>query len=167
MMGVYIIDGLLPAPRVLKKRQPQKKEQTHGNEFIASGIGVGYKQKYCSFCAFFGCQDPLVAPPNKLEFLNIKCDEFFQWIRFMMKEAQILSKDFSVDKQTCMIQGKYVYKIRCGKYKRIGDGIQPDCVADDSFTYNFYFCNEPWDKKWLDKGMLPMHAQILHMYSSL
>ena len=65
------------------------------------------------------------------------------------------------------MQGNSAYKNCCGKYKRIGDGIQADCIADDGFTRDFYFRNEPIDQKWIHMGMSPMHARLLHMYSGL
>ena len=61
-------------------------------------------------------------------------------------------KDFSVDEQTCKMQGKSEYKTCCGKFKRLGDGIQTDCIADDGYKWDFYFHNEPLDKEMLTKG---------------
>ena len=83
------------------------------------------------------------------------------------KEAWILADNVSVNEQTCKIQGYSIHKNRCGKYKRIGYGIQIDCIADDGFTWDFYFRNEPVDKKCTDMEMLPMHASLLHMFSGL
>ena len=65
------------------------------------------------------------------------------------------------------MQGNSEYKTSCGKLKSIGAGIQADCIADDVFTYDFYFRNEPVDQKWIDKGMCPMHARLLHMFGKL
>ena len=79
----------------------------------------------------------------------------------------MLGKNFSVDEQTCSMQGQSQYKTRCGKYKRIGDGIQTDCIADDGYTQQFYFRNEPVDQKWTAMGLSPMHARLMHMYSNL
>ena len=62
------------------------------------------------------------------------------------------------------MQGNSEYKTSCGKFKSIGAGIQADCIADDVFTYDFYFRNEPVDQKWIDKGMCPMHAWMLYMF---
>ncbi len=53
----------------------------------------------------------------------------------------------SADEQTCSMQGKSQYKTRCGKYKRIGDGIQTDEIADNGYTFDFYFQNELVAKK--------------------
>ena len=78
-----------------------------------------------------------------------------------------MARIFLIDKRTCKIQGNSQYKTRCGKYKRIGDGIQTDCIEDDGFTCDFYFRNEPVDEKWIHMGMSLMHARLLHMYSGL
>ena len=78
-----------------------------------------------------------------------------------------MGEDFSMDEQTTKMQGKSEYKTRCGKFKRLGDGIQGDCIADDGYTWDFYFRNEPVDKDLLAKGFCPMHCRLLHMFKSL
>jgi hypothetical protein len=153
MMGVMLLDGLSPSPQLEFKMQSQAKQRVHGNDFAATCIGLGYQQLYRTFRCFFACQDPLKVPPAKKKCPNVKVDEFFRWMRFIFREAWVLGENCSIDEQTCRMQGKSEYKTRCGKYKRIGDGIQADCIADDGYTGDFYFRNEPVDKKWTDKGM--------------
>ena len=70
----------------------------------------------------------------------------------------------SADEQTCSMQGQLMYKTWCRKYKRIGDGIQTDAIADDGYTWDFCFRNRPVPKKWLDMGLSPMHGRLLHMF---
>ena len=65
------------------------------------------------------------------------------------------------------MQGKSEYRTRCWKFKRIGDGIQTDCMADYGYTYDFYFRNKSVYQKWLDMGMYKMHARLLCMFSNL
>jgi hypothetical protein len=167
MLGVYIIDGLAPSPQLVQKMQPQSKQPTHGNDKVASAIGTGYQQKHRSFRHFFACQDPLMTSPPKEQCPNFKVDEFFRWLRHIWKEAWLLGEDFSMDEQTTKMQGKSEYKTRCGKFKRLGDGIQGDCIADDGYTWDFYFRNEPIDKDLLAKGFCPMHCRLLHMFGNL
>ncbi len=69
----------------------------------------------------------------------------------------------SADEQTCSMQGKSQYKTCCGKYKKIGDEIQTNAIADDGYTFDFYFWNKPVPEKWISLGLLPMHARLLHM----
>jgi len=108
-----------------------------------------------------------MTPPSREKCPNFKVNELFCWLCFVMKEAWLLGEHLSLDEQTCKMQGKTIYKTCCGKYKRIGNGIQTDAIADDSHTADFYFRNEPVDQKWIDMGMSPMHACILHMFSGL
>lgn len=62
----------------------------------------------------------------------------------------------SVDEQKCPIQGKSQYKTCYGEYKRNGEGIQTDAIADDGYTVDFYFQNEPVAKKWIRLGLYLM-----------
>ena len=132
-----------------------------------TGTTESYQQRHRSFRHFFACQDPLLTPPPKEQCPNFKVDEFFRWLRHIWKEAWLLGEDFSMDEQTTKMQGKSEYKTRCGKFKRLGDGIQGDCIADDGYTWDFYFRNEPVDKDLLTKGFCPMHCRLLHMFKNL
>ncbi len=98
MLGVYITNGLAPSPQLTQKMQPQSKQPTHGNDKVASAIGIGYQQKHRSFRHFFACQDPLLTPLPKEQCPNFKVDEFFQWLRHIWMEAWLLGEDFSMDK---------------------------------------------------------------------
>ena len=106
-------------------------------------------------------------PPPKKQCPNFKVDELFRWLRYIWKEAWVLGKDFSIDEQSCKMQGKSEYKTRCGKFKRLGDGIQTDAIADDGYTWDFYFHNEPSSPELLAQGFCPMHFRLLHMFSNL
>ena len=167
MLGVYIINGLAPSPQLTQKMQPLSKQPTHGNDKVASAIGTGYQQKYHSFRHFFACQDLLMTPPLKEQCPNFKVDEFFWWLRHIWKEAWLLGEDFLMDEQTTKMQGESEYKTCCGKFKRLGDGIQGDCITDDGYTWDFYFHNEPIDKDLLGKGFCWMHCRLLHMFGNL
>jgi hypothetical protein len=167
MLGVYIIDGLTPSPQLTWKMQDQERQPTHGNDRITAVIGPGWQQKHRSFRHFFATQDPMMTPPPKKQCPNFKVDELFRWLRFIWKEAWVLAKDFSNDEQSCKMQGKSEYKVRCGKFKRLGDGLQCDCLADDGYTWDFYFRNEPSDPDLLAQGFCPMHCRLLHMFCNL
>ena len=72
-----------------------------------------------------------------------------------------------MDEQITKMQGKREYKTRCGKYKRLGDGLQGDCIADGGYTWDFYFRNEPGNKDLLAEGFCPMHCRLLHMFAKV
>ena len=109
----------------------------------------------------------MIIPPSKEKCPNFKVDELFRWLRFIWKEAWVLAEQFSIDEQTTKCQGKCEYKTRCGKFKRIGDGIQCDCIADDGYTWDFYFRNEPIEAHLLVQGYCPMHCRLIHMFMHL
>ena len=140
MLGVYIIDGITPSPQLTWKMQDQERQPTHGNDRIAAVIGPCWQQKHRSFRHFFATQDPMMTPPPKKQCPNFKVDELFRWLRFIWKEAWVLAKEFSIDEQSCKMQGKSEYKVRCGKFKRLGDGLQCDCLADDGYTWDSVPC---------------------------
>ena len=79
------MDGLAPSRQLIQKMQPQLKQPTHGNDFIANCIGPGYEGKYRHFRHFFAVQDLMMMPPPKLQFPNYKVDEFFWWNRHIWK----------------------------------------------------------------------------------
>jgi hypothetical protein len=65
------------------------------------------------------------------------------------------------------MQGKSEYKVCCGKFKRLGNGLQGDCIGDNGYTWDFYFCNKPSDPELLAQGFCPMHCRLLHMFGNL
>ena len=108
-----------------------------------------------------------MTPPAKEKCPNFKVDEFFCWMPFVMKHAWHLLENFSIDKPTCKMQDKLECKTCCGKFKRIGDGLQANCLANNSYTWDFNFVNEPVDIKWTNQGIFLMHARVLHMWEKL
>ncbi len=73
----------------------------------------------------------------------------------------------SADEQSCSIQGKFQYKTHCGNYKTIGDGIKTNAIADDGYTVDFYFQNEPVAKKWISLDLSLLHAWLWHMFDNV
>ena len=98
MLGVYMLDGLSPTPRLEWTMQSQEKQPTHGNDRIANAIGPSYQQLYPSFRAFFAYQDPLMTPPPRAKCPNQEVHEFFNWLRYITKKAWVISETFYVDK---------------------------------------------------------------------
>ncbi len=54
-----------------------------------------------------------------------------------------------------------------GKFKQIGNGLQGDCIADDGYTWDFYFRNELINADLLAQGYCPMPCWLLGMYQNL
>ena len=166
-LGAITLDGLAPSPQMESKFKPQSVDKTQGNDRLAICMGPGAGLKWRLFRKFFGVQDPHTTPPKRADCPNYKCDSLFAWARHIWKKAWIPGKNISADEQTCPMQGKCLYKSRCGKFKRVGDGLQADCLADDGYTFDFYFRNEPVDEQWVQMGLAPLHCRLMHMFSRL
>ncbi len=78
-----------------------------------------------------------------------------------------MGKEFLNGKQSCKMQGKPEYKVCCGRFKRLDDGLQGDCIANDGYKWDFYFCNKPSDPELLAQGFCLMHCRLLHMFGNL
>ncbi len=160
-IGVMFVDGLCPEPKMTRKFWSQEQDATVGNDFIHNNLGPNAERRYHILHHFFGCQNPLTISPPQTECPNYKVNEFFNWLHHIWKCAWDLGPTLSTNKQ-----GKSQYKTQCGKFKRIVDGIQADAIADDGYTWDFYFCNEPVPSKWLKKGLSPIHLRWLQMFEN-
>ena len=167
MLGLITLDGVAPHQTMERRMKPQSVERTSGNDRLAQCLGPNPVLKWKLFRRFFGVQDPTTAPPKREKCPNYKNHSLFKWCRYMWRGAWVVSKVFSADEQTCPMRGRCIYITRCGKYKRIGDGLQADCLADGGYTFDFYFRNEPVDECWLEMGLAPLHCRLMHMFSRL
>ncbi len=163
-IGILIMDGLNLSPQILRKFWSQQQDTDQGNEFVHHNYRSHAARRFQMFCHFFGVQDPLIVPPLQEQCPNYKTNDFFNWLHHIWKEASILGPTVSANEQTCSMQGKLQYNTRCRKCKQNGDGIQTDAIADDGYTFDFYFRNEPVNTKWTRQSLLPMHAWLLHMF---
>ena len=65
------------------------------------------------------------------------------------------------------MKGKCINKSRCGKFKRVDNRLQADCLSDNGYTFDFYFRNDPVDEQWVQMGLAPFHCRLMHMVSRL
>ena len=73
-------------------------------------------------------------------------------------------RDLSTDDQTMGFKGQHDKNLRI-TYKEEGDGFQCDCIADNGYTFTFYFLNQPAPKRWLDKGYSPLHSCCMALFN--
>jgi hypothetical protein len=52
-------------------------------------------------------------------------------------------------------------------YKREGDDFHRDNLCFNGYTYSSFMCNMPAPKKYLDKGLSPLHAHCLFLMDQL
>jgi hypothetical protein len=63
-----------------------------------------------------------------------------------------------IDEQSYKIQEKSEYKTQCGKFKRLVDGIQGDCITDNGYAWDFTLETSPLIKSSLHRETVPCTA---------
>ena len=53
------------------------------------------------------------------------------------------------------------------KYNKTGDGFQVDSICSNGYILSFYFWDQPPPKQNLDKGLSPLHSQIMFILDQL
>jgi hypothetical protein len=162
-LGLKIFHGLSPSPRVEWKFKSQREDSVNGNDFICNAFGPGAERRLKQFKAFFACQDPALAVPDRKKDPLHKVRPMVHWINFCGQRARALGRDFAIDEQSIGFQGKHVDKLRV-TYKAEGDGFQADALCQDAFTYALYYRNDPAPKKYLDTGLSPLHSRVMWLF---
>ena len=159
-IGIYILHGLSPSPRVELKFKPQRSDCVHGNDMVYSSFGPNAERRHRHFKCFFACQNPAIALPSRMEYPNWKVRPLIKWLNFICPQAWKLAEAISIDEMTIGFEGNHRDKKRI-TYKTEGDGFQCNALCDNGFTYQVYFRNHPAPKKYLNIGMSPLHSRVL------
>jgi Transposase IS4 len=162
-LGIYILNGLSPSPRVEMKFNPQSIDEVNGNDFVFRSFGSNAARRHKHFKAFFSIQDPRIISPDRSLKPNWKIEPLLKLIKMSSHEAWDLGEVFSIDEQTIGFQGHHKDKLRI-TYKAEGDGFQCDALCEGGFTFAFYFRNEPAPTKYLDMGMSPLHSRVMALF---
>jgi hypothetical protein len=165
-LGLKIFHGLSPSPRVEWKFKTQRDDPVNGNDYVSDAFGPGAERRLKQFKAFFACQDPALAVPDRKKDPIHKIRPMVSWINSCGKRARALGRDFAIDEQSIGFQGKHVDKLRV-TYKAEGDGFQADALCQDAFTYALYYRNDPAPKQYLKKGLSPLHSRVMWLFDRL
>jgi hypothetical protein len=165
-LALYILQGLNPSPQIEQKFSSQMNDPVQGSDLCFRAFGPGAVVRHKQFKLFFSIQDPMKPTPSRKARPNHKVDPFLRHIQEVSMEAWHLGRDIAGDEQTIGFQGNHKDKRRI-TYKAEGDGFQCDAICQKGFTWTFYFRNQPAPKKWIDKGLSPLHARILGMFDQL
>jgi Transposase IS4/SAP domain len=165
-IGIYLLNGLCPSPRVEMKFQPQAVDPVNGNDFVYRYFSKNAERRHRHFKAFFCVQDPRQEAPSRSHFPNWKVQDMLAHINFVSQKAWMLGQNVSVDEQTIGFQGNHKDKLRI-TYKSEGDGFQCDALCQEGYTYAFYFRNHPAPKSYLDQGYSPLHSRVLYLFDTL
>ena len=149
------------------KEKCQADDDVNGNDSINRCVGPNATRWYRHFKRLFAVQNPVVKiMPKREEDPNWKVGDFLAWILTVLINTWICGRSTSVDKQTLCFHGRHPDKLRIN-YKQEGDGFQRDAFCNASYTYRFYFRNEPPPKHYVDMGLSPLHARVMFLFDAL
>ena len=131
-IGLYILQGLNPSPRVGAKFSSQRADPVQGSDLCHQVFGDNTIKWHKQFKAFFSLQDPTKPAPTRKECPTYKVDSFLKHLQQVSMKAWRLGQNISGDEQTIGFQGSHADKLRI-TYKAEGDGFQCDAPADSGF----------------------------------
>ena len=71
-LGLYLLNGVSPSPRVEWLLNPQNKNPIHGKDFVYHGFKSNPQRRHKHFKAFFSCQNSTINPPPRKKYPNWK-----------------------------------------------------------------------------------------------
>ncbi len=158
MIGVYILDGFSPSPWLIQKIQPKSKEPTT-SLLTASILGT----TNCTIPSVTSLLAKILwqhhhqrktFPISKLMSSSAGYSMCGRRHGFLAKFSQLMSRHA---KCRVRVSSKL-------KFKRLGDDIQSNFVADDGCTHDFYFCNEQETPcQWILSHEPQPHPHVLEM----
>jgi len=148
------------------KFNPQAVDKINGNDMCYQNFGRDVSRCHNMFKNLFTIQNPLKFVSSRKSHPNFKVDPFLLWIQAVSMEAYQMGKFISIDEQTFGFKGMHADKLRIS-YKKEGDGFQCEVLCCNGYTYSFFMHNMPATKKYIDKGLSPLHACCLFLIDQL
>ena len=164
--GLYMLNGVAPSPQVEMKFVPQEQDQANGNDLCFRVFGRDALTRHKQFKAFLSAVDPIKPVPERKQHPNWKCNPVLKHAINVSKNAMHMGEKCSIDEQTIGCKGRHPDIIRIN-YKREGDGFQCDALCSDGYTFTFFFRNQPSPKKWIEKGLSPLHSRCMALIEQL
>ena len=109
-IGLYILQGVSPSPRVEMKVSSQSDDPVNDNNLchcVFGGKSKGEK-RHRLFKRYFAACDPVVPTPDPKVSPNWKVEKLIKQIIHISKKAMLIGKWISVDKQTIGFKGLFV-----------------------------------------------------------
>ena len=82
-IGLYILNGLSPSPRVEYKLRSQQMDKIHGNDFVYRSFGKNAERRHRHFKCFFSCQNPTIYTPCRKQYPNWNVRPLLSWMNFL------------------------------------------------------------------------------------
>ena len=118
-LGLYMLHGLSPSPRVEYKFQPQRVDPVHGNDFVHSSFGPNAARRHKHFKAFFACQDARIQVPERKKYPNWKMRPFLKWMNKIFPLIWLLGIALAIDEMTMRFKGQHQDKKRITYKKEV------------------------------------------------
>ena len=131
-------------------------DKVHGNCFIYNLFGPNENQRHNNFKTFFACQNHLIKPPPlKKSVLEGTASSYVNviYISTYLDACCHLLHRWNEHK---FQRSPYGQKMMTHKEKR--DGLQTYSLCQKGYTYQICMCNDPPQKTYLYKMMLPLHT---------
>ena len=163
-IGLYVIQGLNPSPRIEMKFSSQQTDPLQGSDLCFHALGEDAICHHKQFKANPKSTKPTTRKKVMSSLQSRPASETHT--RVVSMSAWRLGHDISGDEQTIGFQGHHADKRKI-TYKNEGDGFQANALCEAGYTWTFYFRNQPSPWDWVLKGYLPLHARILGMFDQL
>ena len=99
-LGIYILQGVAPSPKVEFKFASHMKDMIHGNDMVNNAFGPNAIARHKQFKAFFALQNPCIPTPPRKEYLNWKVKPLITWMNYIGPRAYKPGIHVSVDEMT-------------------------------------------------------------------
>ena len=106
-LGVYILNGLFPSPKVEMNFDSQKKNPTNGSDFCYNAFGSCARQRHKEFTKFFEVQDPMKPTPSRKSHPNWKIQLLLRHAIIFSKDKIFLGSSLSCDEETMGCKGRH------------------------------------------------------------
>ena len=110
-IGLYILQGLNPSPKVDSKFHSQVDDPIQGNDLCYRVFGSNASKRHKQFKAFFTVQDRIKTPPARKDRPTYKVDPLLKHVQLVSLRAWRLSGDISGDEQMIGFQGRHTDKL--------------------------------------------------------
>ena len=156
-MGLYVLDGVCPLPRVSMTFRPKSEYPVNGNNPCREIFGSNADNRPNIFKCFFACQDPRLSTPSKKSYPNFKINPFLLYLLQYSAQMWDLCAEISFDEATQGCRGRHYLKAKI-KYKKAVDGYLIDCIGDDVLST---------PEKWTSMGFRSTQARVLFLFDQL
>ena len=106
-LGLLLLHGLSPSPRISYKFRNQEKDPVNGNDLVSEAFGANAEKRYKMWKTFFAVQDPRKETPSMKTHPNFKVDPFLHHFMKVSMDAWDMGEVLSCDEQVIGFTGRH------------------------------------------------------------